>query len=371
MILWRFDYIGKDCALPSYNKRVFVVCALVLTCIGIVFIYSASNYWAKVQYPDAMPFYLKQLMYVVMALILAWFVGRKSHWSSRFWRTSYIIAIILLIAVLIPGIGVERNGSRSWIDLQLFTVQPAEIAKITTLILLSERLAKWKRGKSIIHWHHFAIIFAPVFLIMLQPDFGSAFILIVSSFILLFIANYPLKFYITVIFVSMISGIMAIMSAPYRLKRITAFLNPWEDPLGSGFQAVQSLLAIGPAGLFGHGYLKSRQKYLYLPEPQNDFIFAIILEEVGFVGGFIIVCIFACFLYSGFRLAVSQLERTSFYIIASLVCMLTFQIALNIGVVVGVLPVTGVTLPFISYGGTSLILTWLVVGIIYSYGKNN
>lgn len=336
-----------------------------------MFIYSASNYWAKVQYPDAMPFYLKQVMYVAMALILAWFVGRKSKWSSQFWRNSYIVSIILLVAVLIPGIGVERNGSRSWIDLQLFTVQPAEIAKITTLIVLSQQLAKWQRGKSIIHWQHFAIIFAPVTLIMLQPDFGSAFILIVSSFILLFIANYPLKFYVTVILVSIISGIMAIMSAPYRLQRITAFLNPWEDPLGSGFQAVQSLLAIGPAGWFGHGFLKSRQKYLYLPEPQNDFIFAIILEEVGFVGGFVFVCIFACFLYSGFRLAFNQRQRASFYIIASLVCMLTFQIALNIGVVVGVLPVTGVTLPFISYGGTSLILTWLVVGIIYSYAKDN
>lgn len=355
--------------MPTNEKRLFVGCAIVLTILGIAFIYSASNYWAQVQYPDAVPFYIKQILYVALAILLAWFVGRKSNWSKNFWRNSYIVAILLLVAVLIPGIGVERNGSRSWIDLQLFTVQPAEIAKITTLILLSERLAKWKRGESIIRFQHFVIIFIPAFLIMLQPDFGSAFILLVSSFILLFIANYPLKLYITVIFVSLISGIIAIMSAPYRLKRITAFLDPWEDPLGSGFQAVQSLLAIGPAGLFGHGFLKSRQKYLYLPEPQNDFIFAIILEEVGFVGGFIIVCIFACFLYSGFRLAINQLDRTAFYIIASLVCMLTFQIALNIGVVVGVLPVTGVTLPFISYGGTSLILTWLVIGIIYSYAK--
>ena len=355
--------------MPKQHKRIFILCALVLTCIGIVFIYSASNYWAKVQYPDAVPFYLKQIVYVVVALILATIVGRKSNWSSQFWRNSYFVSLLLLIAVLVPGIGLERNGSRSWIDLQLFTIQPAELAKITTLILLSEHLAKWKRGQSIVHWKHFAIIFTPVALIMLQPDFGSAFIIIISSFILLFIANYPLKFYLTVIFVSIISGIIAIISAPYRLKRITAFLDPWEDPLGSGFQAVQSTLAIGPAGWFGHGYLKSRQKYLYLPEPQNDFIFAIILEEVGFVGGFIIVCIFACFLYSGFQMAKGQLERSSFYIIASLVSMLTFQIALNIGVVVGVLPVTGVTLPFISYGGTSLILTWLVVGIIYAYGK--
>jgi len=353
--------------LPKKYERYFVYCALLLTGIGIVFIYSASSYWAKVQYPDAVPFYLKQAIYIGIALFMFFLIRNKNLNNKKLWQMLYIISLLLLVAVLIPGIGVERNGSRSWIDLKVFTLQPAELVKITTLMLLSYQLAAWKRHQRIIQLRHFVTIFLPVILIMLQPDFGSAFILVVSSFILLFIANYPIKFYIIVIFFGVIGGIIAIISAPYRLKRITAFLDPWSDPLGSGFQAVQSLLAIGPSGLWGQGFLESRQKYLYLPEPQNDFIFSIILEEVGFVGGVVIVCIFACFLYFGFKLALTSIHNQSFYVMAGLTAMLTIQIALNIGVVVGVLPVTGVTLPFISYGGTSLVLTWLVVSIIYSF----
>jgi len=242
------------------------------------------------------------------------------------------------------------------------------LAKITTLVYLSIILAKWKRGERIIKLKHFLVLLLPIALIMIQPDFGSAFILIVGAFILFFIANYPIKFYVLCIMLGVAGLVALIISAPYRLARIQAFLDPWQDPLGSGFQAVQSLLAIGPAGLFGHGFLKSRQKYLYLPEPQNDFIFSILLEETGFIGGICVVCIFACFLYSGYKLATRSIYARHFYIISALVSMIAVQAALNIGVVIGLLPVTGVTLPFISYGGTSLIILWLTVGIIYLFG---
>ena len=349
--------------------NVFFLLALVLSIIGVVFIYSASSYWSEVHYKDQTPFYLKQMLFLLLALIVYYTVVRLQLKQQKLWAFFYIISILLLIVVCIPGIGVERNGSRSWIAFGPLLLQPAELAKITTLVILSFMLAKHKRGESRVRLSHFVIVGIPVGLIMLQPDFGSAFILIVAVFVLFFIAQYPYWFY-TVILVSGIVGVAyLIFSEPYRLRRIQSFLDPWQDPLGSGFQAVQSLLAIGPGGLFGQGFLKSRQKYLYLPEPQNDFIFSIILEEIGFVGGVSIICIFACFLYTGFMLAKQAVYLKQFYVISSLLCMLAIQILLNLGVVTGVLPVTGVTLPFISYGGSSLLIVWITVAVIVNFSK--
>ncbi len=354
----------------SLARRLFVGSAFVLSLIGIVFIYSASSYWGEVRYADQTPFYVKQSLYFVAALIVFRVVSRmETLQHKKWWTLLYIVSIILLIGVLIPGIGVWRNGSRSWIGLGPLTFQPAELAKVATLIYLSSLLANRKRGEAVIQLKHFIVLLIPICCLMLQPDFGSAFILIMGAFALFFIAEYPFKFYL----LCMLGGAGAlaalIISAPYRLARIKAFLDPWQDPLGSGFQAVQSLMAIGPAGLFGHGFLKSRQKYLYLPEPQNDFIFSILLEETGLIGGVIVICIFACFLASGYHLARKVVYMRAYYVIVALLSMIALQAALNIGVVIGLLPVTGVTLPFISYGGTSLMLLWFVVGVIYLFSK--
>ena len=234
---------------------------------------------------------------------------------------------------------------------------------------LSHILAQHKTGTPIINWRHGFVLVLPVVLIMLQPDFGSVFILVVSVFLLFFVAGYPLKLY-GMIMVAGVAGLVGLIAtAPYRLTRIKAFLDPWADPLVSGFQAVQSLMAIGPAGIFGHGFGQSRQKFLYLPEPQNDFIYAIILEEVGLLGGLVILALFVLAIYAGYKFAVQAKTRASYYAIIGLVTMLTVQAFLNISVVIGLVPVTGVTLPFISYGGTSLVTMWLIIGIIYQLAK--
>ena len=344
--------------------------ALILSVIGIVFIYSASSYWSEVHYAESTPFFVKQLIFLGIALTVYYMLSRRQLDNEAMWKLLYVGTLILLIVVCIPGIGVERNGSRSWLMLGPLLLQPAELAKLTTLIVLSYELAKIPRGQSPVKLSHFIILLLPVTLIMLQPDFGSAFIMVVSVFVLLFIGRYPVKFYIAIVAVGIIGLVLLIVSAPYRLKRISSYLDPWQDPLGSGFQAVQSLLAIGPGGFWGQGFLKSRQKYLYLPEPQNDFIFSIILEEIGFVGGVSIICIFACFLYAGFSLAKGTIVLRRFYVISSLLAMLAIQIALNIGVVTGLLPVTGVTLPFVSYGGSSLLIVWITVALIVSFSKS-
>uniref|UniRef100_UPI00406C0BE2 FtsW/RodA/SpoVE family cell cycle protein n=2 Tax=Metasolibacillus TaxID=2703677 RepID=UPI00406C0BE2 len=335
-----------------------------LTLIGIVFVYSASTYWSSVHYEGQTPFYIKQIIYFVLACIVFFSIIKGPELTEKKLFMLYLFSLALLIIVLIPGIGIWRNGSRSWIGIGPLTIQPAELVKITTLLYLSVRLAKVKSFERVVKLEHFVILFLPALLIMLQPDFGSVFILVVAAFILLFIAKYPIKLYIFLMLAGVAGLAGLIISAPYRLKRIQSFLDPWSDSLGSGFQAVQSLMAIGPAGLFGHGFLQSRQKYLYLPEPQNDFIFSIILEEMGFVGGAVILALFATLFYCGYALSVRAYSLEQFYMISALTTMLVLQTCLNIGVVIGLLPVTGVTLPFISYGGTSLIVIWLTVALI-------
>lgn len=333
-----------------------------------MFIYSAGTYWGVVHYDGQTPFYVKQSIYFLLAVVCCvLFMNVKWLQNEKVWRILYLLSVVLLIGVLIPGVGIVRNGSQSWIGVGSLTVQPAELAKVTTLIYLSILLAARKSGQRIVRLSHFIVLLIPSALIMLQPDFGAVFILVVTAFLLFFLAQYPIKLFVLFLLLGMGGLVGLIAAAPYRLKRIEAFLNPWADSLGSGFQAVQSLLAIGPAGLFGHGLLKSRQKYLYLPEPQNDFIFSIILEEIGLVGGMGLLLIFACFLICGYKLALQCHKVLHFYVISALTTMIAVQACLNIGVVINLLPVTGVTLPFISYGGTSLLVIWLTVALILNF----
>lgn len=361
--------------MPSLKltyKRLFIISAFLLSVVGIIFIYSAGTYWSAIHYEGEIPFYIKQSVYLFLAIVVFFIVSNMQilHYEKA-WISLYIISIALLVLVLIPGIGLERNGSQSWIGIGPLTIQPAEIVKITTIMYLSYMLSKVPSGERIVKFQHFLIIIIPSALIMLQPDFGSVFILVVSSFVLLFIARYPIKLYVGFILLGIIGLVGLIITAPYRLKRIEAFIDPWQDPLGSGFQAVQSMLAIGPAGILGHGFQQSRQKFLYLPEPQNDFIFSIILEEIGFIGGCAVLALFCIFIYSGMGLALQCTKSTDFYAISALIAMLGFQAALNIGVVIGLIPVTGVTLPFISYGGTSLMIIWFVVGTIVNISNRS
>lgn len=341
-----------------------------LSVVGILFIFSAGTYWSSVHYEGETPFYIRQLIYLVIAVIVFITVTNMPLFTEeKTWITLYMISLALLVLVLVPGIGLSRNGSQSWIGLGPLTMQPAELVKITTLMYLSFLLSRVKNSERVVQFKHFLILIIPCALIMLQPDFGSVFILIVSAFILFFVARYPVKLYIGAIALGVTGLAVLIMSAPYRLQRIFAFIDPWGDPLGAGFQGVQSMLAIGPAGLLGHGFGDSRQKYLYLPEPQNDFIFSIILEEIGFFGGCVILLLFGLFIYSGVGLAMQATQSSHFYAVVSLVSMIGFQACLNIGVVIGLIPVTGVTLPFISYGGTSLMIIWFIVAIVISFSN--
>ena len=349
-------------------KVAFVVSAIALSCIGLAFVHSAGSYWGTVRYAESSPFIVKQGIYMAASLLIA-FIIMKSPLTSKqkTWTIIYWLAMLALIAVKIPGIGAFRNGSQSWIVFGPLSVQPAEFAKIAVLAKLASNLRENSSGKNIFNLKDIGIILLPAGLIMLQPDLGSTVILIVSAFVLLFIAGYSLRFFTVIGVTGVISFIALIAAASYRMDRIKSYIDPWNDPLGTGFQAIQSLFAIAPGGLFGHGYGNSRQKFLYLPEPQNDFIFSIIAEESGFIGATVILLLFVVLLLSAFGIAIRAENRFSFLIVSGMATMILFQTFLNVGVVSGLLPVTGVTLPFISYGGSSLMTTWIAVGIVMHF----
>lgn len=356
--------------LQTKPASVFLLLSVLLTVIGYCFVYSAGSYWGKVHYADSLPFFWKQAVYGCIGMLCAFAIMKLSFISNRkFWKMAYVFSILLLFSVYVPGLGIVRNGSQSWIQIAGFSLQPAEFVKISVIGYLACLLSQSTTGIKKRYLGPILLCIVPAGIIMVQPDFGSAFLLIVGGFSLLFIAGFPVRFFMAIGSMGVLALVGLIVSAPYRLKRIYAFLDPWEDALNSGFQGTQSLMAIGPSGLFGHGFGQSRQKFLYLPEPQNDFIFSIIVEEMGFIGGFILISLFVMFLYTGYRLAVLAPTRGGFYAIAGLQSMIGFQIFLNIGVVIGLFPVTGVTLPFISYGGSSLLSTWLIVGLILRFSK--
>ena len=283
-----------------------------------------------------------------------------------------IASLILLVLVLIPGIGVIRNGSRSWFGIGPFGIQPSEFSKLTLIIFTAKYLEKsnkflkdYRRGVFPI----LGILLLIFGLIMLEPDFGTGMIIVISIIALLFIAGVNMKFFIILGALGLVGIVFLIIIAPYRMDRITSFLNPWSDPLGTGFQIIQSLYAIGPGGLLGLGLFNSRQKHFYLPEPQTDFIFSIISEEFGVLGVVIVVLLFAFLLYRVIQISLKCEDKFGKYLSFGLIFQIIIQTILNLSVVIGLIPVTGVTLPFLSYGGSSLLISSISIGIILSISK--
>ena len=283
------------------------------------------------------------------------------------------VSFILLVLVLIPGIGSIRNGSRSWFGIGSLGIQPSEFSKISLIIFTSKYLSNSsefikKYFKGIIPIILVSLLFFG--LIMLQPDLGTASIMIISIIAILFIAGADIKFFIGGGVIGILGIIGLIIIAPYRMDRITSFINPWKDPLGTGFQMIQSLYAIGPSGLLGTGYLNSIQKHFYLPEPQTDFIFSIILEEFGILGVIIVVGLFFILLYRGIKISNKCPNSFGKYLSFGIIFQLVFQAIMNLSVVVGLIPVTGVTLPFLSYGGSSLLISMASIGIVLNVSRN-
>lgn len=346
---------------------------LTISIFGVIMVYSASYVWAEYKFNDPFKFVKNQALFLLIGMFLMIIIS-KIDYKIYYEKANIILfaCIILLILVAIPGIGTVRNGSRSWFGIGSFGIQPSEACKLALIIFTSKYLSNnekiiknIKKGVLPILFITF-IIFA---LIMLQPDFGTGFIIIVTIIGLLFVGGVNLKFFIYLFLIGLLGITGLIVVAPYRLKRILSFLNPWSDPLGSGFQIIQSLYAIGPGGLFGYGFLNSRQKHFYLPEPQTDFIFSIISEEFGFMGILIVATLFLIIIIKGLKISRNIKEPFGKFLAFGITFGLSFQALLNLMVVTGLIPVTGVTLPFLSYGGSSLLITLCSMGIILNISR--
>lgn len=354
--------------------KILALSVILLSLFGLIMIYSASSIWAEYKFSDSFHYLKYQLLFFIVGLVLMFIVSKidyRLYYKKA--NTILICCFILLILVLIPGIGSVRNGSRSWFGIASFGIQPSEAAKLGLIIFTSKYLSKsnkflksYKEGVFPI----LGITFLFFGLIMLEPDLGTGVILVVAITALLFISGVNMKFFYGLGLLGVIGLVALIVIAPYRMDRITAFINPWKDASGTGFQIIQSLYAIGPGGLLGTGFLNSIQKHFYLPEPQTDFIFSIIAEEFGVVGAFIVVGFFSLILYRGIKIALNSKDLFAKYLSLGIIFQLIFQALMNLMVVIGLIPVTGVTLPFLSYGGSSLLVSMVSIGILLNISRN-
>ena len=357
----------------NYFDIILFVSVCIIAAFGIVMIYSSSEIWAEFKFGDAFKFARQQTIFYILGIILMLILSKIDY--NIYKKKANIILMIcflLLVLVLIPGIGMIRNGSRSWFGIGGFGIQPSEAAKIGLIIFVSKYLSKNKSITKNIFKGVFPIllIIGTFFaLIMLQPDFGTAMVIILTLICILFISGVPISFFYKIGLAGVIGITGLIIAAPYRIARIISFINPWNDPLGTGFQIIQSLYAIGPGGFLGMGFLQSRQKYFYLPEPQTDFIFSIISEEFGFLGVIIVCTFFAIIFYRGIKIALSTSNLFAKYLVFGLSFAIIIQALLNLMVVVGLIPVTGITLPFFSYGGSSLLVSMASIGIILNVSR--
>lgn len=352
---------------------ILVILTLLLLTIGLIMVYSASAVWATYKFDDSFFFAKRQLLFAAVGVIAMFFLMNVDYWTWRSWaKVLIIVCFILLIAVLIPGIGMERNGSRSWIGVGAFSIQPSEFMKLAMIAFLAKflsenqkKITSFKKGLV----PSLGLVFTAFGIIMLQPDLGTGTVMVGTCIVMIFVSGARISHFGWLGLLGVAGFVGLVISAPYRIKRITSFLDPWEDPLGSGFQIIQSLYAIGPGGLVGLGLGQSRQKFFYLPEPQTDFIFAILAEELGFIGGSLVLLLFGLLLWRGVRIALGAPDLYGSFLAIGIISMVAIQVMINVGVVTGLMPVTGITLPFLSYGGSSLTLMLMAIGVLLNVSR--
>ena len=353
--------------------KLLLLAVVLISLFGALMIYSSSYVWAEYKFNDPFKYLKSQGIFLILGYIIMYIVSKYPYQNyKKLSNIIFGICLAMLALVLIPGIGTVRNGSRSWFGLGGFGIQPSEFTKLGLIIFTSKYLSNNEKNLKDIKKGVFPIlgVLLLVFgLIMLEPDFGTGVVIVMTIIVLLFVSGVKMNFFIKVGVLGLIGVVVLIIIAPYRMQRIISFLNPWSDPLGSGFQIIQSLYAIGPGGLLGLGLGNSIQKHFYLPEPQTDFIFSIISEEFGFMGVLIVSTLFIIIITSGFKIAMNCEDKFGKYLAFGITFGLAFQTLLNLMVVTGLIPVTGVTLPFLSYGGSSLLISLISMGVLFNISK--
>ena len=343
---------------------------LALVALGLVMVYSASAVTAAEKQGNGLYFLERQVLAAGVGLVaMAAAIKLGYRKLARLAFPLLLVSIVLLVVVLLPGVGTVVGGARRWLRLPGVSLQPAEIVKFSWVVYLAYSLAK-KRDKvatfSVGFLPHLLLGGVLVALCMAEPDFGSSVELLVLLFILLFAAGTRLSYLVGSVLLALPLAYHAIAHSPYRLARITAFLDPWAHRRDVGYQVAQSLISVGSGGLFGLGLGESRQKLFFLPEAHTDFIFSIIGEELGLLGAVATILLYAVIVWRGSRAALRASETFGTYLGLGLTAMLGFQAAVNMSVAMGMLPTKGLTLPFVSYGGCSLVVSMAAAGVLLS-----
>ncbi len=347
--------------------------SVILMCIGIIMIYSSSSIYAWERYKDGFFFLKRHLVFMLIGALLTFIFMAIDYRKLRsIVQPLILISILLLVLVLIPGIGREVSGARRWFRFKMLSFQPSEFANLAVIIYISDFIArKGNLIKTFLKGFLPPMFLLGVFsiLILIQPDLGTTVALGLVVITMLFVAGVRPAYILSLILSSIPLLYVLIFSVPYRRARIMAFINPWLDPRGSGFQIIQSQIALGSGGIFGVGLGHSRQKLFYLPAAHTDFIFSIIGEELGLLGTIGVIILFIIFIQQGIKIIKNAPDKFGYFLSLGLVLMISFRAIVNIGVSCGMLPTKGLPLPFISYGGSSFIFDMVSVGILVNIAR--
>lgn len=352
--------------LATPYRRLFFL-ALLLSFLGLLAIYNSSVVEAFTDFNDKFHFVKNQLAWVFIGIVL--FLGLSRVKSQVFQQLALpllLFSFFLMFLVFIPGLGPELQGARRWLVLGPIHFQPSEFFKLALIIYLSTWLSHSRSLTQFLGFATFSLI--PL---LLQPDLGTSVIVATTSFVLYYLSGADLKKLFSVIVAMGGAGLLLILGSSYRMRRLTTFLDPTQDPLGASYHVNQILLGLGSGGLMGIGLGRSRQKYAYLPESTTDSIFVVIAEELGFIGASILVALLLLLILTGFKIASKASSQPQKLLAAGIVLLLLSQIFVNLGSMVALLPLTGMPLPLISYGGTSLISTFISLGILASIARQN
>ena len=367
---------GSSSPTASFGHPVVLLTTTIiaLLVVGIVMILSASSVQSFASYGSSFVFFKKQLISVALGLV-AFFLAYRIDYR-RLKGFGYLllpVVAILLFIVLLPGLGVTVGGSQRWIQLGFTDFQPSELAKFALILFAADVFAR-KEESTFLEFSHTALPMLPAIgilagLIMMQPDLGTTMLLAFIAIGMLFVAGAPLRHIIPIGFLGAGLAILAGLAAPYRRERIMAFMDPWKDPLESGYHAIQSMIALGSGGLFGVGLGASRQKWSYIPNAHTDFIYAIIGEELGLIGTFGVLGLFLFLAFMGIRTAIRAPDRFGMLIASGITIWISLQALVNMGAVTSSLPITGVPLPLVSFGGTSVVVSLAAMGVLLNIAK--
>jgi cell division protein FtsW len=353
----------------------FMLATLALMVAGTVMVYSASFFLSKEMYGNGSAIILKRLFHLAVGctvMIAAMFIDYRKVFTRPVIYILLIAGLVSLVMCFIPGVGIMAGHARRWVNLVIIKYQASELMKIAMLVYMSYFLSAKSKNIEVFSVGVFPVLFIcsiAAGLILIEPDFGTAGILFVWTVMVLFVAGMRIKHLLVLGAVTLPLGILFMYLEPYRRARLTAFIDPWQDMQGNGYQIIQSMLAFSKGGFFGAGLGEGAQKLFFLPAPHTDFIMAVLGEETGFLGVAVIVALFGIWVWRGLKIAKATNDLFGFFLVVSSVILVGLQAIINIGVAMSLFPTTGIPLPFFSYGGTTLVSTMLACGIILSVSR--